>query len=59
MSGLADGDAGVMKAMEMSVDWLSAVREGTFLIFGVDTYMEADTLEWLERDRRVARKGVE
>jgi hypothetical protein len=41
---LIDGDAGAMKAMEMSVDWLSPVREGTFLIFGVDTYMEAELL---------------
>jgi 3-oxoacyl-[acyl-carrier-protein] synthase-1 len=49
------GHAGGFEAIEQAIRALQAGHWDIALVGGVDGYLEADTIEWLDRDRRLAR----
>ena len=55
---VGEGHAGVLSALAMAVERLQRPSEDLLLVGGVDSYLDADTLDWLESDRRLARAEV-
>jgi 3-oxoacyl-[acyl-carrier-protein] synthase-1 len=53
-----NGHAGVLCGMEQGVRALSEGRTELCLVGGVDSYFEAETLNWLDSERRIARDGI-
>jgi 3-oxoacyl-[acyl-carrier-protein] synthase-1 len=52
------GHAAGLLALEMAVASLAQGREEICIVGGVDGYLDADTLAWLEHGRQIDRKGV-
>jgi 3-oxoacyl-[acyl-carrier-protein] synthase-1 len=52
------GHAGALRALEIAVARIAQRQDEICMVAGVDGYLDADTLEWLERDHRVDREGV-
>jgi 3-oxoacyl-[acyl-carrier-protein] synthase-1 len=55
---LGDGRAGVFRALEWAVRAIGERRTELCVVGGVDSYLEADTLDWLDSRRRLAREGI-
>ncbi|HYO68460.1 MAG TPA: beta-ketoacyl synthase N-terminal-like domain-containing protein [Archangium sp.] len=55
---LCEGHAGAIRAIELAMKRMSERACNLCIVGGVDSYLEAETLEWLEADRKVARQGV-
>jgi 3-oxoacyl-[acyl-carrier-protein] synthase-1 len=53
-----EGHAGGVLALEQAAAELSAGKLALCLVAAVDCYLEADTLSWLERDRRVSQGPI-
>jgi 3-oxoacyl-[acyl-carrier-protein] synthase-1 len=53
-----DGHAGALAALHAAVERVSSGRAELCIVGGVDSYFDADTLDWLEADKRVAREGI-
>jgi len=53
-----DGHAGVFCGMEQGVRAVSEGRTELCLVGGVDSYFDAETLDWLDSERRIARDGI-
>lgn len=52
------GHAGVLCGMEQGVRAVSEGRTELCLVGGVESYFDADTLDWLDSERRIARDGI-
>ena len=52
------GHAGALGALELAVARLAGRDLELCLVGGVDSYLEADTLDWLEGERLLARAGI-
>ena len=52
------GHAGGILALEMAATRIAQRDAEMCFVGGVDSYLEADALDWLEADRRLAREGV-
>lgn len=55
---LAEGHAGAFLAMREAVERVSEGKNELCIAGGVDTYFDADTLDWLESELRVARAEI-
>jgi 3-oxoacyl-[acyl-carrier-protein] synthase-1 len=54
----ATGHAGALDALVIAADRLSRGQADLVVVGGVDSYLEADTLDWLVSKRRLAAEGV-
>lgn len=52
------GHAGAIEALERGAARIASSQAELVLVGGVDSYLQADTLEWLDANRRLAREGV-
>jgi len=52
------GHAGVLRALEFATGRIAEGRDELCIVGGVDSYLDAKTLYWLEEHRRLARDGV-
>lgn len=52
------GHAGSLSALRLAVERIRAGRDELCIAGGVDSYFDADTLDWLESELRLARAGV-
>lgn len=52
------GSAGALEAFEVASKSSAAGRATYHLVCGAESYLEEETLDWLEADRRLTRKGV-
>jgi len=55
---VGEGHAGALLALQMAAQRVSIGREEICIVAGVDTYLDVDTVAWLEAALRVAREGV-
>ncbi|NTX11908.1 hypothetical protein HUA76_14000 [Myxococcus sp. CA056] len=55
---LLEGHAGALRALELATERMSKRMCDLCIVGGVDSYLEAETLEWLEEGRKVARRGT-
>jgi 3-oxoacyl-[acyl-carrier-protein] synthase I len=53
-----EGHAGAISALRMAVERVSAGQQELVIVGGVDTYLDARTIEWLDGDRRLARTDI-
>jgi 3-oxoacyl-[acyl-carrier-protein] synthase-1 len=53
-----EGHAGALHALERAVGRIAAGQDELCIVGGVESYLDADTLDWLEADRRLARAGT-
>jgi 3-oxoacyl-[acyl-carrier-protein] synthase-1 len=51
------GHAGGLLGLNQAVEWISAGQIELCLVGGVDSYLDPDTIDWLDADRRLARDG--
>jgi 3-oxoacyl-[acyl-carrier-protein] synthase I len=52
------GHAGALRALERAVNAVGSGQVEICVAGGVDSYFQADSLDWLEQHRRVARSGA-
>jgi 3-oxoacyl-[acyl-carrier-protein] synthase-1 len=52
------GHAGALEALKAAFERSAAGDAALFVVCGADSYLEADTLDWLEDQGRFAREGV-
>lgn len=52
------GHAGALRALELAVQCVAQGQSELAVAGGVDSYLQADTLDWLDGQRRVARTGI-
>ncbi|MDB4977390.1 MAG: hypothetical protein JWN48_5731 [Myxococcaceae bacterium] len=52
------GHAGSLRAVELAVERIRSGAVDLCVAGGVDSYLDTDTLEWLDGERRLAREGV-
>ncbi len=55
---VGEGHAGALRALQLAVDLVSNGQQELVVVGGVDSYLEARTLDWLDSERRLARSGV-
>ena len=55
---LAQGHAGAALGLRAAMDRLASGRDDLCVVGGVDSYLDADTLAWLEVERRLACTGT-
>jgi 3-oxoacyl-[acyl-carrier-protein] synthase-1 len=55
---IAEGHAGALSALRTAAERVSKGLVELCVAGGVDSYFDADTIDWLEADLRVAREGV-
>jgi 3-oxoacyl-[acyl-carrier-protein] synthase-1 len=55
---IALGHAGALYALETAIARLQRGEGDLFVIAGVDSYLDADTLDWLDSEGRLSRDGV-
>ncbi|NMO16612.1 hypothetical protein HPC49_21600 [Pyxidicoccus fallax] len=55
---LCEGHAGALRALELAMNRMSGHMCDLCIVGGVDSYLDAETLEWLEEGRKVARQGT-
>jgi 3-oxoacyl-[acyl-carrier-protein] synthase-1 len=53
-----EGHAGALLAIERACDRISRDEADVIVVGGVETYRDADALDWLESDRRLARAAI-
>jgi 3-oxoacyl-[acyl-carrier-protein] synthase-1 len=51
------GHAGGFLGLNQAVQWISGGQVELCLVGGVDSYMDPDTIDWLDAGRRLARDG--
>jgi 3-oxoacyl-[acyl-carrier-protein] synthase-1 len=51
------GHAGAMNGLAQALERIAGGREELLLVGGVDGYLDADALEWLDADMRLAREN--
>lgn len=52
------GHAGAVVGINAAIEALISGRSDLCIVGGVDSYFDADTLDWLEQDRRLMRDGI-
>jgi 3-oxoacyl-[acyl-carrier-protein] synthase-1 len=52
------GHAGALLGIEQAARWIEQGTAPVCIVGGADSYFDADTLDWLEADRRVTREDV-
>ena len=52
------GHAGTVRALELASARIAQRQDEICMVAGVDGYLDADTLAWLEHDLRLDREGV-
>jgi 3-oxoacyl-[acyl-carrier-protein] synthase-1 len=52
------GHAGALRALELAVQTLMDGKRDLCIIGGVDSYFDADTLDWLDAERRLLRAEI-
>lgn len=52
------GHAGALSAMRLAFEIVASGREDFCIAGGVDTYLDANTIGWLDVNRRLAREGA-
>jgi 3-oxoacyl-[acyl-carrier-protein] synthase I len=55
---VGQGHAGALEALQRGAARVALGQAEVVLIGGVDSYLEADTLDWLDEQRRLARGGI-
>lgn len=50
---ISTGHASTLSGIEKAVEWIASGKEELVLIGGVDSYYNADTLEWLDENKRL------
>ena len=58
MDHVGDGHAGALLALESGASRIAQGHEALCIVGGVDSYLQADTLDWLESELRIARPEV-
>jgi 3-oxoacyl-[acyl-carrier-protein] synthase-1 len=53
----APGHAGAVRGLEAAAREIGAGAEDLCVVLGADSYLEADTLDWLEANQRLARES--
>jgi 3-oxoacyl-[acyl-carrier-protein] synthase I len=53
-----EGHAGGLTGLRKAIHDIEQDKAEVCIVGGVDGYLHADTIEWLDRDRRLARAGV-
>jgi 3-oxoacyl-[acyl-carrier-protein] synthase-1 len=52
------GHAGALEALRVAYDRLTAGRVKLCAIVATDSYFDADTIDWLDRNRQIATEGI-
>jgi 3-oxoacyl-[acyl-carrier-protein] synthase-1 len=52
---LGNGHAGALLGLQQAVEYIEQGRLDLCMVGGVDGYLQADTIDWLDRDLRLAR----
>ncbi len=52
------GHAGALRGLERAFQDIERGRDELCIVAGVDSYLEADTLDWLDAERRLARAAI-
>jgi|JI6StandDraft_1071083.scaffolds.fasta_scaffold62764_2 3-oxoacyl-[acyl-carrier-protein] synthase-1 len=55
---IGEGHAGALRALSIAVERISNGHAEAYIVGGTDTYLEAQTLKWLEDGLFLARTGV-
>ena len=55
---VGEGHAGALSALSMAVALVSSGQQELVVVGGVDSYLEASTLGWLDAQRRLARTNI-
>ena len=53
-----EGHAGALSALEVAVQRVGQGQHELCIVGGADSYLEADTLDWLDADRRLLRAEI-
>lgn len=54
----AQGHAGALVALDSAMQQITSKNAELAVVGGVDSYLDADTLDWLEADRRLMRDDI-
>jgi 3-oxoacyl-[acyl-carrier-protein] synthase-1 len=52
------GHAGTLRALELAAQRIATGQSEVCLVGGADTYLESDTLHWLDTEQRLSRTGI-
>jgi 3-oxoacyl-[acyl-carrier-protein] synthase-1 len=52
---VGEGHAGAIHALERGIARIANAQDELVIVAGADSYLDADTLDWLEADRRILR----
>lgn len=58
VSPIGEGHAGALHGLSIASEAIADGRRELVVVGGADSYLEADTLDWLDADKRLAREGV-
>lgn len=53
-----EGHAGALRALEIAAQRVAQGQHELCIVGGADTYLEADTIDWLDADRRLLRAEI-
>jgi 3-oxoacyl-[acyl-carrier-protein] synthase-1 len=53
-----EGHAGALRALELAVQRVASGQNELCVVGGADTYLDADTLDWLDADMRLLRDEI-
>jgi 3-oxoacyl-[acyl-carrier-protein] synthase-1 len=58
VEAFGDGHAGALHALEVAMERIARGRLELCVVGGVDSYLDVDTIDWLDADKRLIREGV-